>query len=100
MKFSDHFNLARAQLTPCCATYGVACIPETESGSLRKPARAVGDASPMTHIPSSCPLCDFWPVKDFFHNILSITMFAVLGTLVSTFIIGYFTYVAGNMVSQ
>ncbi|CAN0537380.1 unnamed protein product, partial [Ectocarpus sp. 12 AP-2014] len=37
--------------------------------------------------------------KDFFHNILSIVMFAVLGTLVSTFIIGYLTYLAGKLVS-
>lgn len=36
--------------------------------------------------------------KDFFHNILSIVMFAVLGTLVSTFIIGYLTYLAGKLV--
>ncbi|CAN0433289.1 unnamed protein product, partial [Scytosiphon promiscuus] len=35
--------------------------------------------------------------KDFFHNILSIVMFAVLGTLVSTFIIGYLTYLAGKL---
>ncbi|CAM9278642.1 unnamed protein product, partial [Ascophyllum nodosum] len=35
--------------------------------------------------------------KDFFHNILSIVMFAVLGTLVSTFIIGYLTYIAGKL---
>lgn len=38
--------------------------------------------------------------KDFFHNILSIVMFAVLGTLVSTFIIGYLTYLAGKLVSS
>ncbi|CAM9861986.1 unnamed protein product [Choristocarpus tenellus] len=34
--------------------------------------------------------------KDFFHNIVSIVLFAVLGTLVSTFLIGYLTYVAGS----
>lgn len=38
--------------------------------------------------------------QDFFHNIVSIVMFAVLGTLVSTFIIGYLTYLAGKLVSR
>ena len=33
--------------------------------------------------------------KDFLRNLGSILMFAVLGTLVSTFVVGYLTYLAG-----